>query len=198
MQSTGNILDRFSVALITGGGGGLGKALAQSLIKNGKKVIIAGRTESNLKQSATGLGSSCIGYYVVDLTKVETLSEFAAKVVKEHPELDCVINNAGVQKMLDFKKEVKASDLSEEISTNITALVTLCAKFSKHLQSKSSSALMNVASGLAYVPLAKIPVYCATKAFVKSFTQSLRVQFANTSVTVVELTPPLVESDFTS
>ena len=195
MQAKGSILDRFNVALITGGGGGLGKAIAQNLIKNGKKVIIAGRTEANLKKSQEDLGSSCVAYYIVDLTNIGFLHEFTVKVIKEHPDVDCVINNAGVHKILDYTKEVNPKDVDEEISTNILALITLCSEFSKHLQSKPSSALMNVASGLAYVPMHSTPVYSATKAFVKSFTQSLRLQFAKTSVTVVEISPPLVESN---
>jgi len=188
-------LDKFTVALITGGGGGLGKVIAKSLIENGKKVIIAGRTTSNLEETAAELGPQCIAVYTVDLANLSTIPDFAAKVISEHPEVDCIINNAGVQKPLDFTKEIDFKQVLEEVNINVLALVQLCSLFSSHLQSKSSGVLMNVASGLAYAPFKQIPIYCATKAFVKSFTQSLRAQFNKSNVTVIELSPPLVDSN---
>jgi len=111
--------------------------------------------------------------------------------------VDCLINNAGVQKPLDFTKEVDFKQVQEEVNINILALVQLCNLFSTYFISKAPgpSVIMNVGSGLAYVPIQPVPVYCATKAFVKSFTQSLRVQFEKTNVFVIELAPPLVESD---
>ncbi|CAE6532321.1 unnamed protein product [Rhizoctonia solani] len=155
-------------ALVTGGGGGLGKVFAQSLIKRGKKVYLAGRTESNLAQTVKEIGAA--GYFVVDVGDIPSLPAFVEKVTKEAPEIDCLLNNAGIQ-------------------------VHLCALFVPHLKTKPHASIQNVASGLAYVPIAVVPVYCATKAFVKSFTLSLREQLRSTNITVVEISPPLVESD---
>jgi len=194
-MSAVNTLSRFNVALITGGGGGLGKALAKSLINNGKKVIIAGRTTSNLEQTAKELGPPCLAFYTVDVGNLATLPAFAAKVINEHPDVDCLINNAGISTGLDFTKDVDFSAVLEEVNINVLAVVQLCALFTTHLQTKPSAVIMNVASGLAYTPIKQVPVYCATKAFVKSFTQSLRAQFHKSSVFVIELSPPLVDSN---
>ena len=191
-----SIYDFFGVALVTGGGGGLGKAIAANFIKHGKKVIIAGRTESKLIDAQADLGESCIATIVIDIEDVLGLDDFSKKVALDYPEVDCIVNNAGVQKILDFKEgNISQKDLKQEVDININALVTLCGLFSPILQEKKTGVIMNVSSGLAYVPMAKVPVYSATKAFVKSFTLSLRAQLHNTSVKVIEIAPPLVESD---
>ncbi|KAH7339055.1 hypothetical protein B0J17DRAFT_598084 [Rhizoctonia solani] len=179
-------------ALITGGGGGLGKVFAQSLIKRGKKVYLAGRTESNLAQTVKEIGAA--GYFVVDVGNIPSLPAFVEKVTKEAPEIDCLLNNAGIQKPLNFEKGADLGAISQEININITGLVHLCALFIPHLKTKPHASIQNVASGLAYVPIAVVPVYCATKAFVKSFTLSLREQLRSTNIAVVEISPPLVES----
>ncbi|CAE6368489.1 unnamed protein product [Rhizoctonia solani] len=180
-------------ALVTGGGGGLGKVFAQSLIRKGKKVYIAGRTESNLAQTTKEIGAA--GYFVVDVSDIPSLPAFVEKVTKEAPEIDCLLNNAGIQKPLNFDKGADLNAVTQEINTNITGLVHLCALFIPHLKQKPHASIQNVASGLAYVPIAVVPVYCATKAFVKSFTLSLREQLRPTNISVVEISPPLVESD---
>ncbi|KAG8747416.1 hypothetical protein FRC10_001087 [Ceratobasidium sp. 414] len=180
-------------ALVTGGGGGLGKVFAQSLIKRGKKVYIAGRTESNLSETAKEIGAA--GYFVVDVGDLDSLPAFAEKVFKDAPEVDCLINNAGIQKPLNFEKGADLKTIKQEIDINVTGLVQLCALFVPHLKQKSHAAIMNLGSGLAYVPIPGVPVYCATKAFVKSFTLSLREQLRSTSISVVEISPPMVESD---
>lgn len=178
---------------MTGGGGGLGKVFAQSLIKRGKKVYIAGRTESNLSQTAKEIGAA--GYFVVDVGDISSLPAFVDKVTKEAPEVDCLINNAGIQKPLNFEKGADLNAISQEININITGLVHLCALFIPHLKQKPCASIQNVGSGLAYIPIAVVPVYCATKAFVKSFTLSLREQLRSTNISVVEISPPMVESD---
>lgn len=188
--------DLFSVALITGGGGGLGKAIAANFIKHGKQVIIAGRTESKLLETQEELGPDCIATITVDVAERASLSDFAKRVIADYPQVDCLVNNAGVQKLLDFKAgDVDSDSVYQEISINQIALVLLSGLFSAHFQTKKASVIMNVSSGLAYVPIHQVPVYCATKAFVKSFTLSLRAQLKETSVKVVEIAPPLVESD---
>ena len=96
----------FKCALITGGAGGIGRALAEYLLSKGKKVIIAGRTESNLQKTSQELGSDDkpVPYYVLDTSDIYSLEEFSQKITREHPELDCLINNAGVQRPLDVNK----------------------------------------------------------------------------------------------
>ncbi|CCO35080.1 hypothetical protein BN14_09194 [Rhizoctonia solani AG-1 IB] len=180
-------------ALVTGGGGGLGKLFAQSLIKRGKKVYLAGRTESKLVQTAKEIGAA--GYFVVDIGDIPSLPAFVERITKEAPEVDCLLNNAGIQKPLNFEQSADLGTITQEINTNVTGLVHLCALFIPHLKQKPHASIQNVGSGLAYVPIAVVPVYCATKAFVKSFTLSLREQLRSTNINVVEISPPLVESD---
>ncbi|KAF8607355.1 putative short-chain dehydrogenases/reductase [Ceratobasidium sp. AG-I] len=180
-------------ALVTGGGGGLGKAFAQSLIKRGKKVYIAGRTESNLLATAKEIGAA--GYFVVDLGNLASLPAFVEKVTKEAPEVDCLLNNAGVQNPLNLLNGVDLKILDQEIDINVKGPVHLSVLFIPHLKQKEHASIMNVTSGLSQVPVAHIPIYCASKAFVQSFTLSLREQLRPTNITVIEISPPLVESD---
>jgi short-subunit dehydrogenase involved in D-alanine esterification of teichoic acids len=187
----------FEFAVVTGAAGGLGKAFASHLIKHGKKVILVGRTESNLAATTKEIGA--LAYYVLDVSDLKSIPIVVKKILTEHPTVDCLINNAGIQKQLNFKDPNildHMKDADAEINTNITGLVHMCAAFIPHfIKLDKPSAIMNVSSGLAYVPISPVPVYCATKAFVKSFTLSLRHQLQDTKVKVYELAPPLVESD---
>lgn len=180
-------------ALVTGGGGGLGKAFAKSLIKRGKKVYIAGRTESNLSSTAKEIGAA--GYFVVDIADLASLPAFVEKVTKEAPEVDCLLNNAGIQCLVDFANGADLKALDSEIDINVKGLVHLCALFIPHLKQKEHACIMNVTSALSQIPVAHVPVYCATKAFVQSFTLSLREQLRPAGITVLEICPPLVESN---
>ncbi|KAG8756506.1 hypothetical protein FRC12_010541 [Ceratobasidium sp. 428] len=177
-------------ALVTGGGGGLGKAFARSLINRGKKVYIAGRTESNLVDTAKEIGAA--GYFVVDVSELASLPAFTNKVISEVPEVDCLINNAGVQFIYDFTKGAELDRVHQEIAINTTSLVDLCGLFVPHLMKQEHACIMNIGSGLGYIPSAQVPVYSATKAFVKYFTLSLREQLRETSIKVIEISPPLV------
>ncbi|PRP78875.1 hypothetical protein PROFUN_01048 [Planoprotostelium fungivorum] len=181
----------WNVAVITGGGGGLGKALAKSLIKKGKKVILMGRTEANLIETAKEIGA--VDHHVLDVSQLDTISSSVERLFDKHPEIDCLINNAGVQKPLNFAEpdSVKDSDVLSEINTNITGLVSLTTAFLKHFT--KPTCVQNVSSGLAFVPIQGCPVYCATKAFVHSFTLTLRHQLRKSNI--IEIIPPLVESN---
>ncbi|QRV87443.1 short chain dehydrogenase [Ceratobasidium sp. AG-Ba] len=183
----------WKTALVTGGAAGLGKATAQSLIKRGKSVYLADRNESALSATAKEIGAA--GYFALDLTDISSLSAFAEKVQKDAPEIDCLINNAGIQVPLDFVKGADLDAATQEINTNITGLVHLCGLFTPHLVQKDAACIMNVGSALGYVPASFAPVYSASMAFSKSFTVSLRQQLKSTNVTVIEISPPLVESN---
>ncbi|KAJ3034001.1 hypothetical protein HDV00_005578 [Rhizophlyctis rosea] len=184
----------WNVALITGGAGGLGRAIAEFLVKRGKKVIIAGRTESSLKQTASEIGAE---YITVDVGKADSLAQFVQTATTRFPDIDCIIANAGIQKPIDYKSDptsvLKTAD--EEIDINIRGTVHLIAQFLPHLLSKPSAAVMTVSSGLAFVPIPNVPIYCATKAFIHSYSITLRIQLKGTPVRVIEIAPPLVESD---
>ncbi|KNC98466.1 uncharacterized protein SPPG_06167 [Spizellomyces punctatus DAOM BR117] len=185
----------WTTVLVTGGGGGLGRALAAYFLKNNKKVIIAGRTESKLQSTARELGCE---YLVVDVGAVEGLQRFTEEAIKKFPDLDAVVANAGIQrKPVNFTTQDAASLLQsadDEINVNIRGTLHLIHHLLPHLLSKPNAAIYTVSSGLAFIPIGRIPVYCATKAFVHSWTQSLRVQLKG-RVQVMEIIPPLVESD---
>ncbi|KAI9863749.1 MAG: hypothetical protein M1824_006346 [Vezdaea acicularis] len=187
----------FKCALITGGGGGLGYAMAEWLLAHGKRVIIAGRTESKLASAAKSLGHDT-PYYVLDTGDVAAIPSFVGKLVKEHPEVDCVINNAGVQRVL----KVDAFDLAKadsEIDINIRGPIHLAVALLPHLRKQSGGAvIMNVTSVLGFIPFSVVnPVYNATKAFGHFWTTNLRTQINQEgwNIKVVEVVPPQVESD---
>ncbi|KAF9694044.1 hypothetical protein EKO04_008057 [Ascochyta lentis] len=187
----------FTTALVTGGGGGIGKALAQQLIKDGKKVIIAGRTESNLKASAQEIGAA--GYYVLDTGVVSSIPSFVTQLTKDHPDLDCLVNNAGVQRPLDVNKMQSSEFLEkadQELDINIRGPMHLALHLLPHLKTKDRALIVNVSSVLGFVPFSLInPVYNGTKAWLHFWSMALRAQLKNSTVSVVEIAPPTVATD---
>lgn len=180
---------------ITGGGAGIGRGLAEAFHKLGNRVIIGGRREVVLKDTCAA--NPGMSHVVMDVANAETIRTVAQAVIANFPELNCVINNAGVQRGHDFSVPggVKEPALAEEIETNLLGLVRVCAAFLPHLSSQPEATLINISSALAFVPLARVPVYCATKAAVHSFCISLRHQLKHTKVKVVELIPPWVDTN---
>jgi short-subunit dehydrogenase involved in D-alanine esterification of teichoic acids len=187
----------FKTALITGGGGGIGKALAQQLIKDGKKVIIAGRTESNLQSTSKEIGAAA--YYVLDTGDVASIPKFIEKLTSEHPDVDCLINNAGVQRPLDVNKD-SPSDFTQkadqEIDINIRGPMHLTLHLLSHLKSKPAPLIVNISSVLGFVPFSIInPVYNGTKAWLHFWSMALRTQLKDSNVRLVEIAPPTVATD---
>ncbi|GAB7340050.1 hypothetical protein MBLNU457_6546t1 [Dothideomycetes sp. NU457] len=189
----------FNTALVTGGGGGIGKAIAQYLISQNKKVIIVGRTESKLVETSKEIG--CAGHYVLDTGKTSDIAPFIKKITSEHPDLDCLINNAGVQRPLDFNK-MSADEFLEkadnEVNINIHGPMHLAVGLLPHFKSKPSAVIMNVSSVLGYIPFSIInPVYNGTKAWVHFFSMNLRTQLqkAGANIKVIEIAPPSVGTD---
>jgi short-subunit dehydrogenase involved in D-alanine esterification of teichoic acids len=187
----------FKCALITGGGGGIGKALAQQLIQDGKKVIIAGRTESNLKSTSKEIGAAA--YYVLDTGKVASIPDFVATLTSDHPDLDCIVNNAGVQRPLDVNK-MSASEFGDkadqEIDINIRGPMHLALNLLPHLKKQQNALIVNISSVLGFVPFSIInPVYNGTKAWMHFWSMALREQVKESGVRVVEIAPPTVATD---
>ena len=189
----------FKCALITGGGGGLGRAMAEALIAMGKSVIIAGRSEASLKETAAEIGAKA--YFILDVSKISTISGFVEDVVSKHPELDCVINNAGVQRPFQILGPDYDFDLSkadQEIDTNIRGPMHLSVNLVPHFNGlPNGGVIMNVSSVLGYNPISLVnPVYNGTKAWVHFFTVNLRSQLRDgrSKIKVVEIVPPTVET----
>ena len=180
--------------LVTGGGSGIGMGLAQAFHARGATVIIAGRNRASLDTVA--LRHPGMMVEVVDVADPASVEALVERVTARHPGLNLLINNAGIQQALDFAGETppEIATIAREIDTNLKGLIHVSAAFLPLLRRQPSARLVHVGSGLAYVPLALAPVYSATKAAVHSFTISLRHQLASTSVRVIEILPPVVDT----
>jgi uncharacterized oxidoreductase len=180
--------------LITGAGTGLGSGLAAALHEKGNKVIITGRREEVLKNFAAKYPGMLT--YTMDVAKEADVQQLADWISKNHPQLDLLVNNAGIMQWLDFSKPGTLDGrLFDEVEINVKGLIRMTAAFLPLLSRQPEATLINISSGLAYMPLSMSPVYCATKAAVHSFTMSLRHQLRKSSVKVIEIAPPAVESD---
>ncbi|KAI9051420.1 hypothetical protein LZ554_004466 [Drepanopeziza brunnea f. sp. 'monogermtubi'] len=188
----------FKCALITGGGGGIGFEMSKYLISLNKKVIIVGRTEKTLAQAAQDLGHDT-KYYVLDTGNVSAIPTFCQKVIEERPEVDCLINNAGVQRPLDVN-DFDLQKADQEIDINIRGPMHLTMGFLEHFKSKEAATIVNVSSVLGYIPFSIInPVYNGTKAWLHFWTMNLRTQLAKDGrgkgIKVVEIAPPTVATN---
>jgi len=190
MQLTGDTI------LITGGGSGIGRGLAESLHKLGNKVVIAGRRQDALDE--TTRENPGIVSMNLNVNDPEAIRAFANRVTAEHPGLNVLVNNAGIMKTENLKTlPASLGDSEAVITTNLLGPIRLTAALLPHLQRQARAAIINVSSGLGFVPLPVTPTYSATKAALHSYTLSLRVQLADTPVEVIEIIPPAVATDLT-
>jgi uncharacterized oxidoreductase len=189
MQTTNNTI------LITGGGSGIGLAMAEAFLKEGNEVLICGRRESRLIEARQRLPQLHIK--TCDVGNKTHRDELFQWAVSEFPQVNILINNAGIQKEIDFLTGAGGlNDGENEIDINLTGSIDLCAMFTSHfLKQKKECAIVNVTSGLAFVPLKIVPVYCATKAALHTFSMSLRSQLSKTNVRVFEIAPPIVKTE---
>ena len=193
MNASGNTM------VITGGGSGIGRGLAEAFHKRGNQVIIAGRRQSVLDETiAANPGMKSLTLNIEDPAAIQA---FAAKVAADFPSLNVLINNAGV-----MKNENLAADSPDELAnalaaaestiiTNLLGPLRLTVALLPALKKQPKATIVTVCSGLAFTPLAAAPTYCATKAAIHTWTQSLRYQLRNTKVEVLELTPPYVQTE---
>ena len=187
MKVTGNTI------LITGGASGIGLALAWRFYGRGNVVIVCGRREDALagaKQKMPGIHTR-----VCDVANAGEREELIRWATSEFPDLNVLVNNAGIQRSIDLKKEEPWSSTESEITINLEAPIHLSQLIYPHLKGRPNAVIANVTSGLSFVPLANVPVYCATKAALHSFTLSLRWQLRDSGVEVVEIIPPAVDTD---
>jgi uncharacterized oxidoreductase len=188
MQMTGNTI------LITGGGSGIGRGLAEQLLKLGNTVIVAGRRKALLEEVvAANPGMKSL---VLDVEERTAIRSFAGRLASEYPSLNVLINNAGIMRMEDLlDQQDDLADAEAIVTTNLLGPIRLTAALLPLLRKQAHSTIVNVTSGLAFVPLALTPTYCATKAAIHSYTLSLRYQLKDTTTEVLELAPPYVQTD---
>jgi uncharacterized oxidoreductase len=184
---------------ITGGTSGIGRGLAEAFHGRGNQVIIAGRRESRLKEVCQQ--NQGMAHIVLDLTKPQAIINAANEVIEKFPQLNCVINNAAVQMHVEFgpAKLLDEEKLQTEMNPICSLRISIAAAFVPHLAKRVTTAspalLVNVSSGLAFVPMACYAIYCATKAALHSWTLSLRQQLCASGVQVLELIPPYVATE---
>jgi uncharacterized oxidoreductase len=178
--------------LITGGASGIGYELTKQLTTLGNTILITGRDQAKMDRAKAAF-PKVHTFQISDPKAIATLYE---EVTKQFPELNILINNAGIMRKINVHdKAGSLEDITREIEINLSGPIRMVKQFLPHLKTKSEAAIMNVSSGLAFVPLPISPVYCATKAGLHSFTESLRVQLKNTKVKVFELAPPATQTE---
>ena len=176
--------------LITGGATGIGLGLTERFIEEGNSVIICGRRQEVLKEVAGKLPSVIIK--TCDLSSEADRISLYQWISEEHPELNVLVNNAGIQNWINITDSDFFSRAKEEIVTNIEAPLHLTALF---IKLRSLTTIINVTSGLSFAPFAKVPVYSATKAFFHSFTLSAQHLLKSKNIEVIEMIPPAINTD---
>ena len=187
MKTSGNTI------LITGGSSGIGFEFAKQFLALDNVVIATGRDEKKLAKAKSLLPKLHI--LKSDVGQPAEIEALRAQVLAEFPKLNVLLNNAGVMRTINLHDDVALENLTQEIDINLKGPIRMAKAFLAHLKKQETAAIVNVTSGLAFVPLPISPVYCSTKAGLHSFSQSLRVQMKNTRVKVFEVAPPATATE---
>ncbi|HUB08900.1 MAG TPA: SDR family NAD(P)-dependent oxidoreductase [Myxococcales bacterium] len=183
-----------NTVLITGGTSGIGLVTAKELLARGNTVIVTGRDQKKLDAAKQQLPKLTV--IQSDAGNEQQVEALHARISKEFPSLNVLMNNAGSMRNVNLHETpASLADLTREIDTNLKGPMWMVSKFLPLLKAQPAAAIVNVSSGLAFVPLPSSPIYCATKAGLNSYTRSLRVQLKNTNVKVFELAPPATETN---
>ncbi len=190
MKMSGNTI------LVTGGGTGIGRGLAEALHDAGNIVIVAGRRAEPL--DAVVAANPGMHALVLDVADPAAIASVSQRITAEYPALNVLINNAGIMQTENALVDpVDLAVAEATVVTNLLGPIRLTAALLPLLRTQASATVVNVTSGLAFVPRADTPTYSATKAAMHSYSQSLRHVLRETAVQVIELVPPLVATDLT-
>jgi uncharacterized oxidoreductase len=187
MKLTGNTI------LITGGGSGIGRGLAEELHQRKNQVIISGRRKGRLIEVARV--NPGMAWVELDIEDPASISAVAAKLIAEYPNLNVLFNNAGIMNIDDASAAIDEKLLVSTLTTNLMGPIRMTGALIEHLKRQPQAAVINTTSVLGFVPLAVTAVYSATKAAMHSYTMSLRYKLKDTSVRVLEIAPPWVRTD---
>ena len=196
-SNTGNPFDLTGkTALITGGGRGLGFAIAEAMVQNGAEVIITGRNENLLQQACKTLGNKCT-YHVFDLNNIESIPAFVTTIERIHGKVDILINNAGI----NYKKEipyVSDEEYNQVIKTNQTAVFVLSREFSKKMIERKSGCIIMISSMASQYGIPKVIAYSASKAAVEGMTRAMAVELSPLGIRVNCIAPGFIETDMSA
>ena len=178
--------------LITGGTSGIGLELARQFLGRGNTVLVTGRDPAKLQAARAALPG--VHAFRSDAADPVAIAALHAEVLARFPALDVLVNNAGIMRNLKLAEGRPLEDVTREIEIGLCGPIRMVQQFLPHLMTRPGALIVNVTSGLAFLPFPAAPVYCAAKAALHAYTLSLRVQLRGTAVTVVELAPPGTET----
>jgi uncharacterized oxidoreductase len=187
MKLSGNTI------FITGGGSGIGRGLAEALHKLGNQVIISGRRKGHL--DATTKANPGMQSVELNVEDPASIAAVAQKLIADYPALNVLINNAGIMQIDNAAGVIEEDLLTSTVTTNLLGPIRMTSALIEHLKKQESAAVINVSSVLGFVPLAMSAVYSSTKAALHSYTLSLRYTLSGSSVKVLEIAPPWVQTD---
>lgn len=182
-----------STILITGGTSGIGLEFVKQLTKQGADIIVTGRNLDKLNETKKQFPK--IKIFQSDVSKPQEIEQLYKNVTQQFPSLNIVINNAGIMRNLSLQdRSLELENITREIETNLSGVIRMNHQFIPHLKTKETPAIVNVSSGLAFVPFPSSPVYSASKAGIHAYTSVLRLQLKDTNIKVFELAPPSTET----
>jgi uncharacterized oxidoreductase len=179
--------------VITGGTSGIGRELVERLVGLGNSVVTCGRRQDRLEQLKARFPALAV--FPCDVTSESERKNFADWVAAHHPQANVLVNNAGIQLVADLTRPLDSALVRLEVETNFIAPVHFASLFAPFLARKEGAAIVNISSGLAFAPIAFMPVYCATKAAVHSMSLSMRRQLRDLGISVFEIAPPSVDTE---
>lgn len=178
-----------STVLITGGTSGIGLEFAKQLSREGATVIVTGRDMTRLVQAKQMIPALHI--FQCNVSNADDIASLYNLMIAHFPNLNILINNAGIMRSEAFNTQADDSgDITTEIDINFSGTVRMVHRFLPHLKRKNNAAIVNISSGLAFIPFIISPIYCGTKAAIHTYSMGLREQLKNTSVKVFEVAPP--------
>lgn len=178
-----------STILITGGTSGIGLEFVKQLTEQGANIIVTGRNLDALNETKKKFPK--VHTFQSDVSRPQDIEQLYKDVTQQFPQLNIIINNAGIMRLIDLQDTtLDLENINREIATNLSGTIRMNHQFLPHMKTKKSSAIVNISSGIAFVPFPLSPIYSATKAGIHAYSQILRLQLKNTNVKVFEVAPP--------